>query len=219
MLKRAMWLMCAGAWACGGSNGGTGLVAVPVGTSPVRGPSDAWVTMVEFGDFECPYCGAEEPIVESLLQQYPADLRLVFKNFPLTSLHPDAQAAAIAAECANAQGLFWPMHDNLYANQSELDTAGLQNDAVDAGVDLSTWQACLPSQPPQNAINADVALGYGVGVQGTPTFYINGQMVLGAVPESQLQSVITSALASAEDSGVPQASYYDVVVLGEDAGS
>lgn len=95
------------------------LVKVPIGSSPIRGPVNAWVTMVEFGDFECPFCGEEEPVVEALLRAFPNDLRLVFKNFPLTSIHPYAEGAAIAAECAGEQGDFWPMHDILFANQTE----------------------------------------------------------------------------------------------------
>jgi protein-disulfide isomerase len=202
---------------CGGSSSSTGpvLVPVPVGSSPVRGPADAWVTMIEFADFQCSYCGAEEPIVESLLEQFPVDLRLVFKNFPIPSVHPDAEAAAIAAECANEQGLFWPMHDLLYAHQDALDTASLQTYAQDAGVSLAPWQTCLNSAAPVDVINSDVALGESFGVNGTPTFFINGEMVVGAAPEAQLQGTIQTARASAEDSGVPSSAYYDQVILGQ----
>ena len=92
---------------------------VPVGDSPVRGATTSWVTVVEFGDFECPYCGAEEPVLKQLLQDHP-EVRLVFKNFPLTSIHPHAQPAAIAAECALDQGKFWEMHDAIYRNQGTI---------------------------------------------------------------------------------------------------
>ncbi len=194
---------------------GSAPAKVPVGTSPVRGPSDAWVTTVEFGDFECPFCGAEEPIVEALLQAYPKDLRLVFKNFPLTTIHPYAEDAAVAAECANAQGDFWAMHDQLYANQGALESENLPTYAQAAGVDLKAWQACLTTQPPVDAIDADVALATSLGVEGTPTFFVNGEIVVGAVPQSQLQAVIEAARAQAEASGVPRASYYDKVILGQ----
>jgi protein-disulfide isomerase len=187
---------------------------VPIGPSPVRGPSDAWVTMVEFGDFECPYCGQEEPIIESLLQAYPSDLRLVFKNFPLTDIHPDAQAAAIAAECAGEQGDFWPMHDLIYANQAALGSQGLQADAQQAGVDLTSWQACLTTEGPAGAIAADVALGLSIGVSATPTFVINGEVVVGAVSLAVLQGVIEERRAAAQQSGVSRARYYDQVILG-----
>ncbi len=92
---------------------------LPVGDSPVRGPADAWVTVLEFGDFECPYCGEEEPTVKQLLQNN-VDVRLVFKNFPLESVHPHALPAAIAAECALDQGKFWEMHDAIYADQAAI---------------------------------------------------------------------------------------------------
>jgi protein-disulfide isomerase len=189
-------------------------VKVPVGTSPVRGAADAWVTMVEFGDFECPYCGAEEPVVRDLLVTYGTDLRLVFKNFPLTNIHLFAEGAAIAAECANDQGQFWQMHDLLFANQAALDNTSLQGYAQTLGLNMPAWQACLTSQPPVDAINADVSLGTSIGVSGTPTFIINGVAVVGAVPESQLKSTVDSTLSKAKSSGIPAASYYDKAILG-----
>lgn len=191
------------------------LAKVPVGTSPVRGPDDAWVTMIEFGDFECPFCGEEEPVVEALVEAYPTDLRLVFKNFPLTTIHPYAEGAAVAAECADAQGDFWPMHDLLYANQNALQSQNLPTYAQAAGVDLTLWQACLSTSTPVDAIDADVALGASVGVEGTPTFFINGEIVVGAFPQSALQAIIEAARTQAEASGVPRASYYDTVILGQ----
>jgi protein-disulfide isomerase len=171
--------------------------------------------MIEFGDFECPFCGAEEPIVEALVQAYPVDLRLVFKNFPLTTIHPYAEGAAVAAECAKAQGDFWKMHDLLYANQNALQSQNLSTYAKESGVDLMAWQACLATQPPVDAIYADVALATSVGVDATPTFFVNGEIVVGAVPEAQLQAVIEAARTRAEASGVPRASYYDTVILGQ----
>jgi protein-disulfide isomerase len=189
---------------------------VAVGTSPVRGPADAWVTLVEFGDFECPFCGEEEPVVQALLAMYPADLRLVWKNFPLTSIHPYAQGAAVAAECADEQGQFWPMHDLLFANQGALTSTDLTTYAGEIpGLDMATWQACLTTAPPAQVIANDIALGGSVGVNGTPTFFVNGEMVLGAVPQATLQAVIETKRAEAEASGVPRAQYYDVVILGQ----
>jgi protein-disulfide isomerase len=189
---------------------------VPIGTSPVRGPADAWVTLVEFGDFQCPFCGQEEPVVEALLALYPTDLRLVWKNFPLTTIHQYAQGAAIAAACADEQGQFWPMHDLLYAHQSALTPADLTNYAGQiAGLDVPTWQTCLTATPPAQVVADDIALGGSVGVSGTPTFFVNGEMVLGAVPQATLQGVIETKRAEAEASGVPRAQYYDVVILGQ----
>ena len=88
---------------------------VPIGDSPQRGPADAWVTIVEFADFQCPFCAREAPVLEDALAPYGADVRLVFKHFPLASIHPYAQHAALAAECAGEQGMFWQMHDLLLA--------------------------------------------------------------------------------------------------------
>jgi protein-disulfide isomerase len=191
------------------------VIKVPIGTSPARGPADAWVTLVEFGDFECPFCGEEEPVVEALLAMYPADLRLVWKNFPLTSIHPYAQGAAVAAECADEQSLFWPMHDLLYANQSALTATDLANYAGEVpGLDVTTWQACLTTPAPAQVIANDEALGGTVGVNGTPTFFVNGEIVVGAVPQATLQGVIETKRAEAEASGVPRAQYYDTVILG-----
>jgi protein-disulfide isomerase len=188
---------------------------VAVGSSPVRGAADAWVTLVEFGDFECPFCGEEEPVVEALLKEYPNDLRLVWKNFPLTNIHPYAQGAAVAAVCAGAQGDFWPMHDTLFEDQTALTSADLASYALEVGVDMGTWQTCIASSAPLQTIDADVALGTSVGISGTPTFFVNGVAIVGAVPQSELESAIDAARAAAEASGVPAAQYYDTAVLGQ----
>jgi protein-disulfide isomerase len=171
--------------------------------------------LVEFADFECPYCGAQEPILRSALQTFGSNLRLVFKNFPITSIHPNAQGAAVAAECANAQGQFWPMHDLLYANQTALTGTDLQSYAQQvAGLNVTAWQSCLTSQPPLDAINQDVSLGTSLGLMGTPTLVINGEAFVGETPQAALNSAIQSALDSAKASGVPAANYYNQVVLG-----
>lgn len=198
-----------------GAGDDTPVIKVPVGTSPVRGPADAWVTLIEFGDFECPFCGEEEPVVEALLALYPTDLRLVWKNFPLTTIHPFAQGAAIAAACADEQGEFWPMHDLLYANQTALTSADLASYAQQAGVDVPTWQACLTTAAPAQVIADDETLAGSVGVSATPTFFVNGAIVVGAVPQAQLQAVIETKRSEAEASGVPRAQYYDTVILGQ----
>jgi protein-disulfide isomerase len=171
--------------------------------------------MVEFGDFECPPCGDAEPIVSALLGEYSADLRLVFKNFPLTDIHPYAQGAAIGAECAGAQGAFWEMHDLLFANQDSLDSAYLLTYAQSAGVDVSAWQQCLATKPPRDAVDADVALGKSIRVRGTPTFLINGLRALGVPTRQQFEAIINAERARAEGSDVPRSEYYDTVVLAQ----
>ncbi|HVO18502.1 MAG TPA: thioredoxin domain-containing protein [Anaeromyxobacter sp.] len=202
--------------ACGTSGRPSGaLLPVPVEGSPQRGPDDAWVTMVEFADFQCPYCRAEEPVLVDLLSTYGADLRLVFKYFPLAAaIHPYAQAAAVAAECAGEQGKFWEMHDLLFV--TALDDATLLADAGQVGgLDLGTWQACTASSEAARVVAADRELGEGLGVPGTPTFVLNGVEVVGAVPEADLEAAIDRARAAAIASGVPRGEYYDQVVLGK----
>ena len=205
-----------GAWlsGCGSSSGqDMSLLRVPVGNSPQRGPSDAWVTLVEFADFECSYCRAEEPVITDLEAAYGADLRLIFKYFPLTDIHPHAEAAAVAAECAGEQGKFWEMHDLLLT--TPLDSGTLLADAQAVlGLDIEKWQAYLQTSEAASVVDADVALGLSLGVDGTPTFVINGVPVLGAVPEGQLRGAVEQARATAIASGVPRADYYDKVILG-----
>jgi protein-disulfide isomerase len=201
--------------ACGGSSAPSpALLKVPVGDSPQRGPSDAWVTMVEFADFECPYCRSEEPVVADLEAAYGADLRVVYKHLLAPpSVHPHAQAAAIAAECAHAQGKFWELHDLLFT--TALDEASLLADAQQvSGLDVSAWQACLATAAPADRVAADVALATSLALTGTPTFVINGQEVVGAVPESNLRFVIDRARDTAVASGIPRAEYYDKAILG-----
>jgi protein-disulfide isomerase len=200
--------------ACGHSSDPTAsIVKVPVGDSPQRGPSNAWVTVVEYADFECPYCRLEQSVLTDIENIYGADLRLVFKYFPLTSIHPHAQAAAVAAECAGEQGKFWEMHDLLFT--TALDDATLLADAQQvAGLNVASWQACTTSPAAASRVASDVALGTTLGIAATPTFVVNGVPVVGAVPESDLRAVIDRARAAAIASGIPQAEYYDKAVLG-----
>jgi protein-disulfide isomerase len=200
--------------ACGGSSGSSqSTVRVPVGDSPQRGPSDAWVTVVEFSDFECPFCRAEQPALTDVEAIYGGDLRVVFKYFPLTNIHPHAEAAAVAAECAGEQGKFWEMHDLLFT--TTLDDASLLADAEQApGLDVATWQACMTRPGAANRVAADVALGTSLGIDATPTFVVNGVPVVGAVPEADLRAAIDRARAEAVASGIPRAECYDKAVLG-----
>lgn len=205
--------------ACGGGGSPTsqsGLMRVPLGDSPQRGPSDpagAWVTIVEFSDFQCPYCGAAEPTVEQILANNP-DARLVYKHFPL-SQHANARPAANAAECARAQGHFWEMHDLLFAHQTALDAAALASYAGQInGLDTVAWQTCFDAKTYDDRVTADLTLGQSVGVQGTPTFAINGEPLVGAQPLAAFQAAVDAARAAAIASGIPRAQYYDKAVLG-----
>jgi len=180
---------------------------VPVRESPTRGPSSAWVTIVEFGDFECPYCGQVEATIQSVDAARPSKVRWVWKQFPL-SFHPRAVPDAIAAECAYAQGRFWEMHDLLFAHQDAQSDSDVAAYAQQIGLDAATWQLCLNSAPPQQRILTDENDATSASVQGTPTFFINGVALVGAAPESDFISAIDSAEQTAMQSGLSAQDYY-----------
>jgi protein-disulfide isomerase len=184
-----------------------------VADSPQRGPGDAWVTVVEFADFECRFCRDEQPILTDIASIYGADLRLVFKYFPLPSIHPHAQAAAVAAECAGEQGRFWEMHDLLFTTALDETTLLIDAERV-SGLDVADWQACVAAPEAASRVAADLALGTSFGVDGTPTFVVNGVPVVGALSETDLRAIIDRARAEAVASGIPRADYYDEAVLG-----
>jgi len=203
--------------ACGDSGAGAGpgaRVPVQVAGRPQRGPADAWVTMVEFSDFECPFCQAAEPTLVQLSTEYGSDLRLVYRHLPLPQ-HPHARPAAIASECAFAQGedRFWELHDRLFTSHA-LDDAALAAQAADAGVDVAAWTTCLASAAPGAAVDADVAAAIAAGVSGTPTFFVNGAPLEGNQPIGTFRAAIDRARADASGSGIPRADYYDRAVLG-----
>jgi protein-disulfide isomerase len=181
--------------------------APPVGDSPVRGPADAWVTLVEFADFECPYCGKVTATLATLETDYAADLRLVYKHFPL-SFHDHAMDSAVAAECAHAQGRFWEMVDLIYDHQAALAAHDLETYAGETGVDVDAWRACLATDEPRRRIEVDQELGLTAGISGTPTFFVNGAVIEGAVPLADFRRVIDQELARAQASGIARESYY-----------
>ncbi len=182
--------------------------AVPAGDAPARGPAAAWVTIVEFTDFECPFCADEERILDQVLAAYPQDVRLVFKNFPLPG-HKDALPAALAAECARVQGKFWQMHDLLFDRQGSLKDEALREDATQVGLDLAAWQPCRSGKDTAMRVEADQQLGMQLGVNGTPAFFINGVGLEGALPFDKFQEVIDAEIRQAKTSGIPVADYYD----------
>jgi protein-disulfide isomerase len=203
--------------ACGGTSPAapTGpVVKVPIGDAPLRGSATStWVTVVEFSDFQCPFCGRAQPTLAQLLSAYGDDVQLAYRHFPL-SFHAHARPAAIAAECARIQGRFWEMHDQIFAHQASLDDAGLAACAASAGLDVAAWRACLATPEPAARVDADRALGVASGVGGTPTFFVNGRAVVGAVPYADLAAAVDAALAAARASGIPRERYYEQGVLG-----
>ena len=162
----------------------------------VRGPADATVTLLEYGDFECPYCGRAEPVVRDLLASV-GDLRYVWRHLPLTDVHPYAQLGAEAAEAADRQGAFWPMHDILISHQSELRLPDLLRYAADLGLDVKRFGEDLRQHDGAEEVAADVASASASGVAGTPTFFVNGRRQYGAYDLDTLTAAVNQARTQA----------------------
>ena len=162
---------------------------------PSRGPKDAPITIVEFSDFECPYCGAAHDTVEQVMSTYAGKVRLVYRQFPL-SFHPHAAKAAEASLCAADQGKFWEYHDVLFKNQKKLDPTDLKAFATEVGMDGQKFGQCLESGDKKKAVDADQQAGLAAGVGGTPAFFINGIFLNGALPIDEFKKVIDLELAA-----------------------
>lgn len=156
----------------------------------VRGNMDASVTIVEFSDFQCPYCSRFHNTMKKVAEKYPNKVRWVYKNFPLDSIHPNARSAAEAAECAGEQGKFWEFADTMFSNQSDMGIAMYKQTAVDLGLDSKQFNNCVDTRKYKNKVNEDYQLGIKNGVRGTPGNFINGKSYPGALPFEQLQSII-----------------------------
>jgi len=161
----------------------------------VQGPADAAVTLLEYGDYECPFCGAAYPIVKHVQETMGERLRFVFRNFPITTAHPHAEQAAEAAEAAAAQGQFWPMHDLLYENQRHLETDDLIAYASRLGLDVSRFQRELADHVHAARVREDFMSGVRSGVNGTPTFYIDGERYEGSYDAEPLLDALKQAAA------------------------
>lgn len=145
------------------------------------GPMHAPFQILEFGDYECPYCGQAEPAVQQVIQQLGDQLVFAFRNFPLVQIHPYALSAAFAAEAAGGQGKFWEMHDLLYQHQNALTQSDLIGYARDLDLDIDTFSSDLENRTYLPKIESDVRSGEESGVPGTPTFFVNGEMYQGPV--------------------------------------
>jgi protein-disulfide isomerase len=141
----------------------------------IQGPADAAVTLVEYGDYECPYCGAAHPIIKEVQARMGERLRFVFRNFPITTSHAHAEQAAEAAEAAASQGRFWQMHDLLFENQRRLGKEDLRAYAQTLGLDVGVFDKELAEHAHAARVREDFMTGVRSGVNGTPTFYINGR--------------------------------------------
>ena len=168
---------------------------VPVAaTDPAKGPADAPVTIVEYSDYQCPFCARVNPTLDRVRQTYGDKVRIVFKDFPLPN-HPEAPKAAEAAHCAGEQGKYWEMHDRLFANQQALQLPTLKAHAQSLALDMAAFNQCLDSGKHADRVAANLKEGETLGVQSTPTLFVNGRAVVGAQPFEYLKSVIDEELA------------------------
>jgi len=150
---------------------------LPVGKSPIKGPENAPVTIVEFSDYQCPFCARSEPLINDVLKEYPTQVRFVYKHFPLTSIHSFAMGAAQAAAAAQKQRKFWEMHELLFANQRALQPEQLKAYAKQLGLDAAKFEADMTAPDVKALIQEDMQLSQKVGVRGTPTIFVNGKIV------------------------------------------
>lgn len=169
---------------------------VPIGTAPIWGPESAPITIIEFSDYECPYCKKwTMEIWPQIKQAYPEQIRLVYKDFPLYQSHPNATPAASAARCANDQNKYWLFHDRIFAS-GNLSAQLYESIAVSIGLDVAQWKDCINNNKYKAEIEADYNYGAQLGITGTPTFFINGLAMVGAQPFSAFKQVIDQELAA-----------------------
>ena len=169
----------------------------PVGPRDhAAGPNDAAVTLVEYGDFQCPHCGRAYPIVKQVQRALGSQLRFVFRNFPLTKIHPEAEHAAEAAEAAAAQGAFWQMHDRLFERQFALDDDHLVEYAAELGLDADRIRGELEAGTHSAHVRDDFMSGVKSGVNGTPTFFINGVRYDGSWDLESLVAALNVSIAT-----------------------
>ena len=164
----------------------------------IQGPDDADVTLVEYGDYECPHCGHAYPIVQRVQKQFGKRLRFVFRNFPLSQMHPHAEAAAEVAEFAGAQGKFWEMHDRLFENQERLGEALFSELTRELKLSASAMRQALEQKTFAARVRADFTGGIRSGVNGTPTFFINGHRHNDSFDFDVLVSAIQQAMITAK---------------------
>jgi protein-disulfide isomerase len=164
---------------------------------PAKGPEGAKITIVEFSDFQCPYCSRAEGTVDQVMTEYAGKVRLVYRHYPLP-FHDHAEKAAEAAACANEQGKFWDMHKQLFANQQKLAIEDLKAHAGAIGLDAGKFAECLDQGKMKATVDADQEAGKKAGVNGTPAFFINGILLSGAQPIAEFERIINQELAAAK---------------------
>lgn len=165
---------------------------------PVLGDASAPVTLVEFSDFQCPFCARVMPTLKRVREAYGDRVRIVWKDFPLTAIHPQAFGAAQAAHCAQEQGKFWEYHDQLFANQQTLQPEFLKTYAAEAGLDAEAFGTCLDTAKYADRVQTQMDVGTGLGVSSTPTVFINGRLLSGAQPYEVFTRIIDEELERVE---------------------
>ncbi len=164
-----------------------------------RGPAEAPVTIVEFSDYQCPFCKRAEPTIARVLERYPEDVRFVYRHFPLERIHPQARGAARAALCAQAQGRFWELHARIFESPGTLSEDDLQRYADEVGLDRDAFQTCLADPATDDLVQRDLDDGEAAGVTGTPAFFVNGVFVSGAQPFETFEALIERELERLAD--------------------
>jgi protein-disulfide isomerase len=174
-------------------------VEVEPGTGPANGPADAPVTIVEFSDFQCPFCSKGAERMDEIKKKYGKKVRVVFRHFPLP-MHPEAKPASEAAMCVNEQSpdKFWKFHDTLFKNQDKFDKVNLEKFAEGLKVDMTKFKECFDSGKYREAVAKDLEYGEKLGVRSTPTFFINGQLLSGALPMESFSEIIDEELELAK---------------------
>jgi protein-disulfide isomerase len=152
-------------------------------TDHAQGNDNADLTIVEYGDYQCPYCGAAYPVLKELMKEFKGQVKFVFRNFPLSEMHPYARPAAIAAEAADLQGKFWEMHDVIYENQQSLNESFLFQLAEKIGLNLSQFKEDIQKTELEKKVDSDFESGIISGVNGTPSFFINGNKFNGGAED------------------------------------
>lgn len=168
-------------------------VTIPVAGSPELGPPNAAITLVEFSDFQCPYCAAAVPQIQAVMKAYPTQVKLIFKQFPLSN-HPQADLAATAALAAQKQGKFWQLHDAMYQSQDDLSRRAILAMAAQVGIDVKRMEDDMDSTAIRETVVRDVQDGNKAGVEGTPTIFVNGQRYNGAINLSIMKPILDAAL-------------------------
>ncbi len=171
-------------------------LAAVTDTDHVRGDLDkAKVVLVEYSDYQCPFCQRHHPTMQALVEKYGDDVAWVYRHFPLTSIHPQAYPAALASECANEQGKFWEFTDDLYENQDNLGDDYYAEVAGTLGMNVSKFTECYESEKYKSVVDGDMATARAAGVSGTPATFVNGQAISGAVDQATFEQLIDAALA------------------------